>query len=146
MSALFSYANLLAGTLVLVIGFGFHWLGQLLSVINWDLATRLGLQEKSMPPEYRVYEHGIAVADIAVGWIYGVAGLGLLFNASWAYTLAWIPGAILVYHALSAWVWENNRRAAGHGLWSNTMRNSWCGINLFTGILTLLVAWSGPAS
>ena len=141
MNSLFPYANLLAGSLLLLIGFGFHWVGQLISLVNWKLATRLGLQEKEMPPEYRVYEHAIAVADVSIGWIYGVVGLGLLLDKGWAYSLAWIPATILVYHAISAWVWEGNRRAAGHGLWSDTMRLGWCGANLFMGLLTLMLAW-----
>ena len=142
MNALFPYDNLLVGSLVLLIGFGFHWVGQLISILNWELATRLGLQEKSLPPDYRVYEHAIAVADVSLGWLYGLVGIGLLFDQGWAYSLAWIPGSVLVYHAISALVWEGNRRAAGHGLWSDTMRFGWCAANLFTGLLTLLLAWS----
>jgi hypothetical protein len=49
----FPYDNVIAGILVLILGFGFHWLGQTLSVVNWNLATRLGLQENLLP-EYRV--------------------------------------------------------------------------------------------
>ena len=51
MTHLFPYDNVIAGTLVLIVGFGFHWLGQGLSVLNWSLATRLGLQEEGMPAE-----------------------------------------------------------------------------------------------
>ena len=142
MSALFPYANILTGFLLLVIGFGFHWLGQLISVLNWELARRLGLQE-NMPSEYRVYEHGIAVADSILGLVYGPVAIGLMLNAEWAYALAWIPGSVLVYHAISAWVWEANRRSAGHGLWSDVMRTSWVSANFVTGILTMLVAWAG---
>jgi hypothetical protein len=35
-----------------------------------------------MLPEHKVYEHGTAVADVLIGWIYGVAGVGLLFGFS----------------------------------------------------------------
>lgn len=145
MSDLFPYANVVAGVLILLVGFVFHWLGQFISVIDWDLGTRLGLQEKGMPREYKVYEHAIAVADSAIGWVYGVVAIGLLIDASWAYQLAWIPGSILVYHAVSAWAWERNRRAAGHRLWSDSMRTGWCSANAATGILALLVAWAGKA-
>ncbi len=145
MSNLFPHANIVAGVLVLVIGLGMHWLGQLISVINSDLGTKLGLQEKTLLPEYRVYEHSIAVADSALGWIYGIAAIGLLLDTGLGYKLAWIPGSILLYHAISAWVWEGNRRAAGNGLWSNRMRIGWCSLNALTGILTLAVAWAGKA-
>jgi len=143
MSRLFPYANIIAGVLVLVVGFGFHWLGQLVCVLNWDKATQIGLQEKGLLPEYKAYEHAIAVADVSIGWIYGVAGIGLLFKAEWGYKLAWIPGSILLYHAISAWVWEGNRRKAGHRLMTDSLRIGWCFANALVGIFTLIVAWAG---
>ena len=146
MSPLFPYANIIAGILVLVVGFGFHWCGQLLSVVNWDYACKLGLQERNIRPDYYPYEHGTAIGDVAIGWIYGIAAVGLLLNAAWGYKLAWIPGAILLYHSLCAWGWEGDRRKAGHGLWSSTFRNVWCGSNFVTGLLTMAVAWAGPAA
>ena len=145
MSALFPYANIVAGSLIFIVGFGLHWLGQLISVLSWDVATQIGLQEEDLTSDYIVYEHAIAVADSAVAWLYGVAAVGLLINAPWGYKLAWIPGSILVYHAISAWVWEGNRRRAGHRLWSDAKRIGWCSANVATGLLTLLVAWTGPA-
>ena len=140
---MFPYANIVAGVLLFLVGFCFHWLGQLISVINWDLATKLNLQEKELLPEYKVYEHAIAVADSAMAWLYGVAAVGLILNAEWGYKLAWIPGTILLYHAISAWVWEGNRRKAGHRIWTNSMRLVWCSANALTGVLALLVAWVG---
>ena len=68
MSRLFPYANIVAGALVLLVGFGMHFCGQLLSVINWDFAPRLGLQEKGMPPHHKDYEQAIAFADVFLGW------------------------------------------------------------------------------
>ena len=143
MASLFPYANIVAGILIFIVGFCGHWLGQLVSVLDWEFATKLGLQEKKLLPEYRVYEHAIAVADVALGWVYGVAAVGLLLNADWGYKLAWIPGSILTYHAICAWVWEGNRRADGHRLWPESFRTGWCGANMITGLLALLVAWSG---
>jgi len=145
MSALFPQANILAGVLVMIVGFGFHFTGQLISVLNWPLAERLGLQEANMPPGYRAYEHGTAMGDVLLGWSYGLAAVGLLFGADWGYKLAVLPGAVLVYHALCAWFWEAARRRAGHGLWTNRFRAIWCGANFGAGILTLAVAWTGPS-
>ena len=88
------HANIVAAVLIFIVGFCFHWIGQFLSLVSWDLATRLGLQEKGLPSEYKVYEHAIAVADTAVGWLYGVVAVGLIINADWGYKLAWIPGSI----------------------------------------------------
>jgi len=143
MSNLFPYANIVAGILILLVGFGAHWIGQLISVLNWKFATKLGLQEADLIPEYKVYEHAIAVADSVLGWIYGVAAFGLLLNFDFGYRLAWIPGSILLYHSISAWVWEGNRRAAGKGLWSDQLRIGWCILNAATGLLALAVAWTG---
>jgi hypothetical protein len=142
MHQLFPYANVVAGVLILIVGFVFHWVGQLVSVLNWGLATRLTLQEDGLPPEYKVYEHAIAVADVALGWIYGVAGVGLILDARWGYMLAWLPGAILIYHSISYWFWTGNRRRAGHQLTSDPMRIGWTMANLVTGVLALLVAWN----
>lgn len=58
-------------------------MGQSLSLLNWELATRLGLQASSAPSEYKMYEHAIAVADVALGWVYTVTGIGLLIGAPW---------------------------------------------------------------
>ena len=145
MTSLFPYANIVVGVLILIVGFCGHWLGQLISILNWDLAERLHLQEKDLIPEYKVYEHAIAVADSIMGWLYGVAAIGLILNVEWGYKLSWIPGAILVYHAICAWVWEANRRAAGHRLWPNALRIGWCSANAITGVLAVLVAWIGKA-
>ena len=144
MPQVFPYDNVVAGVFVLIVGFGFHWIGQGLSLINWDLTERWGLQEVGAPPEYKVYEHAIAVADVAVGWIYGLAGLGLLIGAPWGYKLAWIPGAILIYHAISFWGWTGNQRRAGHILSTGRtpFRIAWTAGNLLAGGLALLVAWN----
>ena len=68
MDQIFPNANIVAGILVLLVGFGFHFIGQLFSLINWPLATRLGLQEAGMKPDHKSYEHAIAMADVALGW------------------------------------------------------------------------------
>jgi hypothetical protein len=63
MSEIFPYANIVTGILVFIVGFIFHWLGQLTSVVNWEFAKKKGLQERGLSKEYKVYEHAIAVAD-----------------------------------------------------------------------------------
>lgn len=140
MEPLFPYANVVAGVLVLLVGFGFHFCGQLVSVVNWRLATKWGLQESNLRAEYKVYEHGIALADVLMGWLYVVAGVGLVIDAAWGYALASIPGAILSYHAISFWFWTRNRRKAGDRYYSTGFRAIWSASNLATGILALLVA------
>lgn len=139
---MFPYSNVVVGILVLIIGFGFHWIGQLYSVLNWDHATKIGLQEKALLPEYRVYEHAIAVADSAIGWLYGIAGVGLILGAQWGYKLAWFPGVVFIYHSIMAWVWEENRRKSGHQFWSDRSRILWCLSNFVTGALVIFVAWN----
>jgi hypothetical protein len=88
------------------------------------------------------YEQAIAVADSLIAWTYGVAGVGLIIDASWAYAWAWLPGAILTYHALQFWFWTANHRRSGDGYSTtrNPMRTVWAVANLGTGVLTLFVA------
>ena len=128
---LFPYAHVVTGVLVLLVGFVFHWVGQLVSLVNWDFA--IGLQEKGAPPEFLAYESGTAVADVAIGWVYGVAGVGLVLGTSWGLTLAWIPGVILLYHSICAWFWYANQEKIGHQVMSDAVRIPWCIANLATG-------------
>ncbi|OQX09057.1 MAG: hypothetical protein BWK80_47375 [Desulfobacteraceae bacterium IS3] len=143
MNQIFPYANVVAGVLVLLVGFVFHWIGQLISVLSWNLAMRIGLQEKAAPAEYRVYEHGDAVADVLIGWIYGIAGVGLLLGTQWGFKLAWLPGAVLFYHSVGFWFTTRNQRNAGHFLYTDALRVTWFLANSLTGVLTVLVAWNG---
>ena len=95
-----------------------------------------------MPPENKAYEHGIAIADVAIGWTYGIAGIGLVIDAPWAYPWAWIPGAVLTYHSVSFWFWTGNQRRAGdrYTTTEQPFRSIWALANLATGMLTILVA------
>jgi hypothetical protein len=142
MNHLFPYANIVTGLLIIVVGFGFHWIGQLISLINWDFATRIGLQEKGLLPEYRVYEHAFAVADVSIAWIYGIAGGGLVLGAPWGFKLAWFPGVVLFYHSISCWSWTGNQKRAGRQLMTTPLRVGWCLANFLTGALTIMVAWT----
>jgi hypothetical protein len=110
-------------------------------VLRWEHAVKLGLQEKGLRAEYKVYEHAIARADAALGWVYGVAGVGLLLNLGWAYKLAWVPGVVFVYHALSFWGWSGNQQRAGDFYNSNAFRIAWTLANLLTGALAIWIGW-----
>ena len=143
MDTLFPYANILAGLLVLVVGFLFHFIGQLISLINWELAERIGIAEKGILPEYKAYEDGMAVADVALGWIYGLAGLGLILGTPWSFKLAWFPGVVMIYHSISFWFWSRNQKKAGHKYRTESMRIGWFLANLITGVLAVLIAWIG---
>ena len=141
MNPLFPYAHIVAGVLVLIVGFVFHWVGQLISLINWGYATKIGLQEEGLLDEYAVYERAIAVSDVALGWVYGLAGIGLILGARWGYKLAWFPGVVLLYHAIGFWFWTGNRRKAGHPLTPTPVRIGWTIANGLTGVLAIWVAW-----
>ena len=141
MNQIFPYANIITGVLILIVGFIFHWVGQLISILNWEFATKIGVQEKGMIPEYRVYEEAIAVADVLIGWIYVIAGIGLILGTTWGLKLAWFPGVIFVYHSLSFWFWSKNRIKAGHRLMPDPARIIWFLANFITGILAILTAW-----
>jgi hypothetical protein len=141
MNQIFPYANIVTGILVLIVGFLLHWVAQSISFVNWELATRIGLQEKGMPAEFRVYEQAIAGADTMIGWIYGIAGVGLLMNAPWSYKLLWFPGIVLIYHGLCAFFWFGNQKKIGRQLTSDSFRIIWSSVNVITGILATLTAW-----
>jgi len=137
----FPYANIILAILVLIVGVVIHWIGQLIAVLNWDLAVRIGFAEKRILPEFKVYELGIATADALIGWIYALAAVGLILDASWAYKLAWFPGVIMIYHSLSFWFWTRNQNRLGHPTTSNRFRISWFLLNFVTGSLCILIAW-----
>lgn len=142
MHYLFPYDNIVVGILIFIIGFLFHWVGQTISVINWKFATKIGLQESKLPNEYRIYEQAIAVADSLLGWLYGVAAVGLFLNAAWGYKLAWFPGVIMIYHSISFWFWTKNRNKVGNKLESNELRIGWTIVNFLTGALAIYLAWN----
>ena len=100
--------------------------------------------------DHRVGCRGPHRGDTAAGTVashgdavYRRKAVGLFLDARWGYRPAWIPGSLLVYQTISAWVGEGNRRAAGHGLWNTTSRIGWCAANAVTGLPALLVAWTG---
>jgi hypothetical protein len=144
MNSVFPYAAGIAGVLVLIVGFGFHWIGQLISLTNRDLAKKIGIWEKDGIPEYEVYDNAMAVADVAIGWVYGIAGAGLILGTSWGYELAWVPGTVMVYHSLGFWFWTANQKKAGHHLEFTKMpaRICWFMANFVTGALAIAVAWN----
>lgn len=142
MNVLFPYDNVVVGILVIIIGFVLHWIGQLISVLNWEFATRIGLQEEGLLPEYKIYEHGIAAADSILGWIYGIAGTGLIIGAQWGFKLVWFPAVVFIYHGISFWFWTGNQLRAGHKLQSNSLRTGWSLINIITGLLAIIIAWN----
>ncbi len=136
----FPYDNIVVGAMVIVVGFVFNWIGQLVCILNWEFATKIGLVEKGMLLEYEVYERAIAKADVAMGWIYGIAGVGLILGTEWGYKLAWFPGVVFVYHSISFWFWTENRRRSGHKLMSDTARIGWFVANFITGVLAISIA------
>ena len=136
----FPHDNIVVGAMIIVVGFVFHWLGQLVCILNWEFAKKIGLVEKGMLPEYEVYERAIAQADVAMGWLYGIAGMGLILGTQWGYKLAWFPGVVFVYHSLSFWFWTENRRKVGHKLMSDAARIVWFVVNFITGVMTIAIA------
>jgi hypothetical protein len=134
------YQNLITGALIIIVGFVFHFIGQLISVINWDYAVKIGIAEKDILPAYKDYENGMALADVAIGWIYGPIGIGMIMGISWSYQLAWIPGIIFLYHSLSFWFWSRNQIKAGHVYRSWKGRLGWFLLNFITGILAISTA------
>ena len=61
---IFPFANIIVGILIFIVGFIFHWFFQLISAINWNYATKIGVQEKEMIPE-KVY---LGKNDTPIKW------------------------------------------------------------------------------
>ena len=137
---IFPFSNIIVGILIFIVGFIFHWVGQIVSIINWDFSIKIGIHEKDMPPEYKVYEYAMAVADVIIGWIYCFASIGITYNFSWGSTLAWFPGVLLTYHSIGYWFWIGNQNKVGKSTTSNRFRILWFLLNFITGILCILAA------
>lgn len=50
MNHVFQYASIMTGILVLIMGFCFYWIGQFISIVNRNLAMRIGIWEKDNLP------------------------------------------------------------------------------------------------
>ena len=75
---------------------GFGWVGQTISAINYPLAQRLGLQEKSegTDPLFRRAETNTARWDSFVLWTLLASGVLMLTNNYWWPYLSLIAGGI----------------------------------------------------
>ena len=75
---------------------GFGWVGQLISGINYPLAQRLGLQEKSDGTDtlFRLAEINAARWDSFVLWTLVAAGILMLVNNSWWPYVSLVAGGI----------------------------------------------------
>ena len=86
MTTAFAIVALLLGLIVV--------LGQLISVIDFRLAQRLGLQEKDedTEPVYRHLELNTARWDVAVSWTLLLTGVAMLVDTSWWPWVALVTG------------------------------------------------------
>ncbi|MCX7010694.1 MAG: hypothetical protein NTY53_26190 [Kiritimatiellaeota bacterium] len=50
MNEIFPFANQVTGVLILLVGFGFHFVGQLISVVSWERATKWGCRKRRCRP------------------------------------------------------------------------------------------------
>jgi hypothetical protein len=75
-----------------IVGFG----GQLLSVVDWPLAQRLGLQEADEHADrlFRHLERNTAIWDLATWWSLPAAGVLMLFGHDWWPVAALFAGGI----------------------------------------------------
>ena len=140
MQSLFPFAHIIAGIIILIVGFGFHFLGQLMGFLYWEPELKHSFII-NMPIKAKGYAHIVAISDVAIGWSYAIIGMGMYIGKSWSYTLAWIPGIILFLEGISFWTWRNQNNRPAQDL-SLTERIEWSGLNIVSGLFILLVAWS----
>lgn len=90
MTVALGISALLVGALVVI--------GQAISVADFQLAQRLGLQERDGGAEALHHRLELAVArwDLLVFWTLPLAGVAMLSDASWWPWLALIAGAVCV--------------------------------------------------
>jgi hypothetical protein len=74
----------------------FGWVGQVISGINYELAQKLGLQEKSegTDPLFRLAERNAARWDGVVLWTLILAGILMLLDSAWWPPVALVAGGI----------------------------------------------------
>ena len=77
--------------MVIIVGFVFHWLGQLTYLLNREFATKIGLVEPGILPEYEVYELAIAHSHQDMSEVFFVReGVGVIRIDQQEYDL--VPG------------------------------------------------------
>lgn len=140
MGELFPYANILAGSLVLIVGFGIHWLNQLSLFMHWELMPKDGFGIHMLTNASK-YDRFIAISDVTIGWIYGIIGIGLFMGTSWGYLLAWIPGLFITFEGISYWIITGKKNLQGIK-YSYFNRIEWSILNIITGLFILFVAWN----
>ena len=140
MYELFPYSNILAGGLVLIVGFGIHWLNQLSLFLNWELMPRHGFGI-NLADSPKGYDRFIAISDITLGWMYGIIGIGLFMGTDWGYLLSWIPGVILTLEGISYWIVTSGKHVHEKS-YSYFTRIEWSALNLVSGLFIIAVAWN----
>lgn len=87
--------RIVLGIICVIFG-GIGWIGQLISGINYPLAQRWGLQEKSegTDPLYQRAETNAARWDSFILWTLLAAGILMLLNHAWWPLLALVAGGI----------------------------------------------------
>jgi len=140
MYELFPYSNILAGVLVLIVGFGIHWLNQLSLFLNWELMPRHGFGI-NLADSPEGYDRLIAISDMVIGWLYGIIGIGLFMGTEWGLTLAWLPGIILTLEGISYWIVTGKKHPRGKK-YPYFTRIEWSALNLITGLYIIAVAWN----
>ncbi len=137
MSQLFPYANTVVGALIL--GFGFRWIAQVGSLLNWGFAERIGLQDKRASPEDQLRMRNIAVLEATTDWTFGVAGIRLILGASWGPLLVWIPGVVLIFRGVRLWAWHPSRHGSGSEFVGAGKRAIWCLGRLLVGSVAVAI-------
>ena len=140
MEELFPYSNILGGVLVLIVGFGIHWLNRVALYLHWEFMPRHGFGI-IFGDSQNNYNRWITISDMTIGWLYGVIGVGLILGMDWGYDLAWIPGVILTLEGISYWI-NNGKKKSDPAQYTYFTPSEWKVLNLLTGLFVIIIAWN----
>jgi len=135
-----------SGVLLLTIGFGRHWVWQLVYVLRSRTASSNPETKRSEATESLESLRRLALVEITTGWIHAISGVGVVTVSMWGARLAWISGVLLILLGLARWTVSARAASAAETHASRGVVALWGLVSLSTGGLAIAVAWLALAS
>lgn len=130
---LFPGSDTLAGSLMLLLAL--RWIARVCSLVGYHLSAALGIPRGTRSSRRRPVTREDEAIQITVGWIYAIAGSGLILGAAWAPVPACIAGFLLILQGARSWPFLGKS-------FISLATVLWSLFNLATGLLVLVIASS----